>query len=179
MTGGYLNGSGYPDPTAYKAMNRMEDKVMEANRGEIWRYMVGDNERDGIVVGVSGEMYAVYHLIDDYYAGCVAVITLAGKRFIHPCKISYTLSRKLLDYVQDVSEDDMEEITDAMRQVFNLPEDTSYASDDGEDTQEEIDKLWAENQKLLDALKEAQIRERLMADQYNMLLDRMLGKANG
>ena len=32
------NGSGYTDPTAYKAMKKIleEDKMEEARRGEIW-----------------------------------------------------------------------------------------------------------------------------------------------
>lgn len=46
--GGYLNGSGYPDPTAYRAIKRMEDKEMEARSGELWRYAAEqDSKRAG------------------------------------------------------------------------------------------------------------------------------------
>ena len=174
--GGYLNGSGYPDPTAYKAIQRMEDKSMsmDVNRGEIWKYMAGENERDGIVVGYDNVTVAVYPLLDIDLGGCIEIVTREGIKYIHPLRMAYTTRKKLVDYLQDVPEDTMHEIKTAISAGLGLtlaePSRTATVLDDG--ARDEAERLKAENQRLQSELIESTVRAKVMTEQYDTLLER-------
>lgn len=100
----FRNGSGYADPTAYKAMITMEEKNMEVRPYEIWRYTVGENEKIGVVMAHYDAVIAVMPLFEKSFLGCVQVSTLQGPRYVHPIKMTYVLESRLVEYVQDVPE---------------------------------------------------------------------------
>lgn len=181
--GGYLNGSGYPDPTAYRAIKRMEDKSMsmDVNRGEIWKYMAGENERDGIVVGYDNVTVAVYPLLDIDLGGCIEIVTRAGIKYIHPLRMAYTTRKKLIDYLQDVPSDAMEYIDSAMCSELGLSVNTeeykksepAHSSEEYEDALNDIARLKLENQQMKESLIEYTVKSRVMTEQYSALLDRL------
>lgn len=172
--GGYLNGSGYPDPTAYKAIKETEDKEMEARSGELWRYAAGEVEREGVVVGTDGIVVTVLPLLDICFDGSIEITTSAGIKYVQPLRLAYTTEKKLLDYLRDVQEDTMREIKTAISVGLGLtlaePSRTANVPDDG--AREEAEKLEAENQRLQSELIESTVRAKIMTEQYNTLLER-------
>ena len=172
--GGYLNGSGYPDPTAYKAIKETEGKEMEARSGELWRYAAGTVEREGIVVGTDGIVVTLLPLLDICYDGAVEVVTSEGVKYVQPLRLSYTTEKKLLDYLRDVPEDTMCEIKTAISAGLGLtlaePSSPATVPDNG--ARDEVEKLKAEKQKLQSELIESTVRAKVMTEQYNTLLER-------
>lgn len=171
--GGYLNGSGYPDPTAYKAIKRMEEKEMEARSGELWRYTAGTVEREGVVVGTDGVVVTLLPLLDICFDGAIEIMTSAGIKYVQPLRLSYTTEKKLLDYLRDVPEDTMREIKTAISAGLGL----TLAEPSRPDTPdygawEEVEKLKAEKQELQSELIESTVRAKVMTEQYNTLLER-------
>lgn len=147
---------------------------MNVNRGEIWKYMAGENEREGIVVGYDNVTVAVYPLLDIDLGGCIEIVSRAGIKYIHPLRMAYTTGKKLIDYVQDVPSDTMEYIDSAMCAWLGLtlaePSRTANVPDDG--ARDEAEKLEAENQRLQSELIESTVRAKVMTEQYNTLLER-------
>jgi hypothetical protein len=175
MTGGeYLNGSGYPDPTAYRAIKRMEDKSMNVNRGEIWKYMAGENEREGIVVGTDGIVVTVLPLLDICFDGSIEITTSAGIKYVQPLRLTYTTEKKMLDYLRDVPEGTMLEIKTAISAGLGLtlaePSRTDTVPDYG--ARDEVERLKSENQRLQSELIESTVRAKVMTEQYNTLIER-------
>lgn len=173
--GGYLNGSGYPDPTAYKAMKETEEKEMEARSGELWRYVAGTVEREGVVVGTDDVVVTVLPLLDIYFDGSIEITTSAGIKYVQPLRLTYTTDKKLLDYLRDVPDDTMREIKAAIRAGLGLtPAEPSRAEttvpDDG--ARDEMERLKADNQRLQSELIESTVRAKVMTEQYNTLLER-------
>lgn len=176
MTGvGYLNGSGYPDPTAYEAIKRTEEKEMEARSGELWRYTAGTVEREGVVVGTDGIVVTLLPLLDICYDGAVEIVTSEGVKYVQPLRLTYTTEKKLLDYLRDVPEDTMCEIKTAISAGLGLtlaePSRTETTALDA-GTWEELESLKAEKQKLQSELIESTVRAKVMTEQYNTLLER-------
>ena len=172
--GGYLNGSGYPDPTAYKAIKRTEEKEMEARSGELWRYTAGTVEREGVVVGTDGIVVTLLPLLDICYDGAVEIVTSEGVKYVQPLRLTYTTQKKLLDYLRDVPEDTMCEIKTAISEGLGLtlaePSRPDTVPDYG--AWEEVESLKAEKQKLQSELIESTVRAKVMTEQYNTLLER-------
>lgn len=172
--GGYLNGSGYPDPTAYKAIKETEGKEMEARSGELWRYAAGEVEREGVVVGTDGITVTLLPLLNICYDGAVEVVTSEGVKYVQPLRLTYTTQKKLLDYLRDVPEDTMCEIKTAISEGLGLtlaePSRPDTVPDYG--AWEEVESLKAEKQKLQSELIESTVRAKVMTEQYNTLLER-------
>lgn len=172
--GGYLNGSGYPDPTAYKAMKETEEKEMEARSGELWRYAAGTVEREGVVVGTDDIVVTLLPLLDICYDGAVEVATSEGVKYVQPLRLSYTTQKKLVDYLRDVPEDTMREIKTAISAGLGLtlaePSSTATVPDNG--ARDEVEKLKAEKWELQSELIESTVRAKVMTEQYNTLLER-------
>ena len=171
---GYLNGSGYPDPTAYKEIKETEDKEMEARSGELWRYAAGEVEREGVVVGTDGFVVTVLPLLNICFDESIEITTSTGIKYVQPLRLTYTTEKKLLDYVRDVPEDTMREIKTAISAWLGLtlaePSRTANVPDDG--ARDEAEKLEAENQRLKSELIESTVRAKVMTEQYNTLLER-------
>ena len=172
--GGYLNGSGYPDPTAYKAIKRMEEKEMEARNGELWRYAAGEVEREGVVVGTDGVVVTILPLLDICFDGAIEITTSAGVKYVQPLRLSYTTQKKLVDYLRDVPEDTMREIKKAISSGLGItlaePSRQDKAPDYG--AWDEVEKLKAEKQELQSELIESTVRAKVMTEQYTTLLER-------
>ena len=174
MTGGYLNGSGYPDPTAYKAIKETEEKEMEARSGELWRYAAGTVEREGVVVGTDGVVVTVLPLLDICFDWSIKITTSTGIKYVQPLRLTYTTDKKLLYYLRDMPEDTMREIKTAISAGLGLtlaePSKPDTVPDYG--AWEEVEKLKAEKQELQSELIESTVRAKVMTEQYNTLLER-------
>lgn len=173
--GGYLNGSGYPDPTAYRAIKETEEKEMEARSGELWRYAAGTFEREGVVVGTDGVVVTILPLLDICFDESIEITTSAGIKYVQPLRLTYTTEKKLLDYLRDVPEDTMCEIKAAISSGLGLTLSEpsrveTTVPDDG--AQDEVENLKEENQMLQSELIESRLIVKVMTKQYDMLLER-------
>nr|DAV78358.1 MAG TPA: endoribonuclease [Caudoviricetes sp.] len=171
--GGYLNGSGYPDPTAYKAIKETEEKEMEARSGELWRYAAGTTEREGVVVGTDGFVVTILPLSDICFYGSIEITTSAGTKYVQPLRLTYTTKKNLLDHLRDVPEDTMREIKTAISAGLGLTAEPSrIATVPDDEARDEVERLKTENQRLQSELIESTVRAKVMTEQYNTLLER-------
>ena len=79
----FRNGSGYADPTAYKALSNIErDKNMEFKRGEIFEYAVKDDIKKAVVVSADfrkkDHMLSIIVLTDEPKGSVCVPITTGG-----------------------------------------------------------------------------------------------------
>ena len=125
----FRNGSGYADPTAYKAMITMEEKIMEVRPYEIWRYTVGGNERIGVVASQFDRTISVMPLFESDFLGSVEVTTLQGPRYAHPIRMNFVPQGKLIEYVQDVPEAAVNDIMNLFHECYSeiIPETDDHA----------------------------------------------------
>lgn len=126
----YRNGSGYADPTAYRAMITMEENSMETKPFEVWKYEISTGEKMGIVMAQEGNIISILPLFDRPFAGGIEITTVQGVRFVHPIRMAHVGESKLISYVQDVPEDSVNDIMNIFSEVYsnviwtaNLPED--------------------------------------------------------
>ena len=125
----FRNGSGYADPTAYRAMITMEEKIMEVRPYEIWRYTVGENEKIGVAMAHYDAVVAMMPLFEKSFLGSVEISTLQGPRYAHPVKMTYVLESRLVEYVQDVSEATANDIMNLFHECYSeiIPEADDHA----------------------------------------------------
>lgn len=123
------NGSGYADPTAYRAMITMEEKSMEVRPYEIWRYIVGENERIGVVASQFDRTISVMPLYENDFSGSVEVTTIQGPRYAHPIRMNFVPQSKLIEYVQDVPEAAVNDIMNLFYECYSgiIPETDDHA----------------------------------------------------
>lgn len=147
---------------------------MNVNIGEIWKYMAGEVEREGVVLGTDGVAVTILPLLNICYDGAVEVVTSEGVKYVQPLRLSYTTGKKLLDYLRDVPEDTMCEIKTAISAGLGLtlaePSSPATVLDNG--AWDEVERLKAENQRLQSELIESTVRAKVMTEQYNTLLER-------
>lgn len=115
----YRNGSGYADPTAYRAMITMEEKNMETKPFEVWKYEISTGEKMGIVMAQEGNIISVLPLFDRPFAGGIEITTVQGVRFVHPIRMAHVGESKLISYVQDVPEDSVHDIMNIFSEVYS------------------------------------------------------------
>ena len=115
----FRNGSGYADPTAYRAMIMMEEKSMETKPFEIWKYEISTGEKMGIVMAQEGNIISVLPLFDRSFAGGIEITTVQGVRFVHPIRMAHVGESKLISYVQDVPEDSVNDIMNIFSDVYS------------------------------------------------------------
>lgn len=114
----FRNGSGYADPTAYRAMITMEEKNMETKPFEVWKYEISTGEKMGIVMAQEGNIISVLPLFDRPFAGGIEITTVQGVRFVHPIRMAHVGESKLISYVQDVPEDSVRDIAGGFCKIY-------------------------------------------------------------
>ena len=126
----FRNGSGYADPTAYKAMITMEEKNMEVRPYEIWKYTVNGNEKIGVAMAHYDAVVAMMPLFEKSFLGSVEIPTLHGPRYAHPVRMTYVLESRLVEYVQDVSESAVNDIMNLFHECYSeiIPEADIHAA---------------------------------------------------
>lgn len=116
----FRNGSGYVDPTAYKAMVNvnMEKKNMETKPFEIWKYEISTGEKMGIVMAQDRNIVSVLPLFEKPFADGIEITTVQGVRFVHPVRMAHVVESKLISYVQDVPEEAVRDIAGSFCKIY-------------------------------------------------------------
>ena len=112
------NGSGYYDPTAYKAMKRYEREEEEVEqkpkKGEIWEVEYGHETKMALVVASHGSYCTILSLVDDDREGRDVHINARGIKHTESGMVSYKFNVAFVEYVRTTTE---EEFADVMQKV--------------------------------------------------------------
>ncbi len=110
------NGSGYYDPTAYKALKNIEreEKEMEVRKGEIWEIEVGNQLRTAVVLATQGSYSIVLTFTDEPRERRTVQINAQGMKYTEPGMISYKFHDNFVKFIRLTKE---EEFADIMKQV--------------------------------------------------------------
>lgn len=121
------NGSGYHDPTAYKALSNIErDEDMDYKRGEIFEIEMNNrpDTKKALVVSAdfrSGENYLNVIVLTDEPKGNVNVpIVCEGKMYADCGMVSFITSNRLLRFIRKAREDEMNQIDEGIAKCLGL-----------------------------------------------------------
>ena len=119
------NGSGYYDPTAYKALKNYEREVnhMEYKRGEIYKYNTANGERDILIVS-SNERCEGYYLnalfLNDTASGNYVQIVCGDLRYVDCDKVSLVTASNMGEYIRTATEAEMLQVDNGIIDSLGL-----------------------------------------------------------
>ena len=190
------NGSGYYDPTAFKALKKIEraEKEMEVKKGEIWEVEFGSNLRTVLVIAAHGSYSTILTFCDEPRERRTVQLNAQGMKYTEPGMLTYKFNDGFNRFIRLATE---EEFADIIGQVecalgldLNAPIPLEvYESNEIKRLQMEVEDLKAKNLKLekgnthfasmaTDTNTTILKTERdLYKSQYESLLERVIAKA--
>ena len=160
------NGSGYYDPTAYKAIKNMErEENMEMKRGDIWEVqMANGNIAEFLVISATGKPGSVVTVVKLFDGGTIGEndvqIMCRGVKNA-PCDtISFSKKENFITYIRTLNDVEQAEVDAKLMKVLALgktpdPTETVENAVIG-DLNALVDKLNEENHRLLMELGDAE-----------------------
>lgn len=117
----HRNGSGYYDPTAYKAIKNIEreENEMEIRKGEIWEIEMGKQLRTAVVLAVHGSYSIVLSFNDEQRERRTVQINAQGMKYTEPGMISYKFNDSFVKFIRLTKD---EEFADILKQVADALE---------------------------------------------------------
>lgn len=155
------NQSGVKDETAYKAITNLRSggsafmSGYEINKGEIWE-VEGNGYGNKLVVVLSCyERYAATVMLQDQEPGSNAVPVRARSiMYADAGRLGYTFYDKMVDFVRALSEEEDQELRQAIGAALEIPEDEGRLDSMAADANREIDGLQYEIAQLRKEVKE-------------------------
>lgn len=129
----FRNGSGYADPTAYKAILNYQkgENIMEFNRGEIFEYSTNNGESKKALV-LSADFrkesrYISILVLQDEPKGMVNVpIRTAGGIMYADCGlVSFCTNERLGDYLRVATDEEMQQIDESVARCLGIEQKTA------------------------------------------------------
>lgn len=177
----FRNGSGYADPTAYKAILNYQkgENIMEFNRGEIFEYSTNNGESKKALV-LSADFrkesrYISILVLQDEPKGMVNVpIRTAGGIMYADCGlVSFCTNERLGDYLRVATEEEMQQIDESVARCLGIEQKTV------EVTPPPMTLLSAEEDANAEFFSEelatAKAEAKIFKDLYEKLLAKMIG----
>ena len=116
----WLNGSGYPDPTAYKAMKGMVD--MENRVGEVWKVNTHKGTKTELVVAEKYGAFALLEMFDELKDNTDLTVNVNGEDMhTNSIMMSYCFDSRFVDKVGTLSDDDFTMVLETIGRTFNVP----------------------------------------------------------
>ena len=190
------NGSGYYDPTAFKALKKIEraEKEMEVKKGEIWEVEFGNNIRTVLVLAAHGSYSTVLTFSDEPRERRTVQLNAQGMKYTEPGMITYKFNDGFNRFIRQTKEEEFADIIGqvecAMGLDLNAPIPLEvYESKEIKRLQMEVEELKAKNLNLekgnthfasmaTDTNTTILKTERdLYKSQYESLLERVIAKA--
>ena len=177
------NGSGYYDPTAYKALRNIEREAnrMEYKRGEIFKYNTTGGEREILIVS-SNERCEGYYLnalfLNDNASGNYVQIVCGDLRYADCDKVSLVTSTNMGEYIRTATESEMLQVDNGIIDSLGL-----VLSDETDTTEQLIEEKRKSNAKdvelkeLRKKLEERTIRLETERDIYKAWFEKLIEKA--
>lgn len=119
------NGSGYYDPTAYKALKNYEREAdhMEYKRGEIFKYNTSGGEREILIVS-SNERCEGYYLnalfLNDNASGNYVQVVCGDLRYVDCDKVSLVTAGNMGEYIRTATEAEMLQVDNGIIDSLGL-----------------------------------------------------------
>lgn len=113
------NGSGYVDPTAYKAI-KQEDKNEIVNNGEVWEITQNNGFKKYVVVLSAHKGYAtVLQLSEDNYGGYP--VNCKGVMYTDCGKLGYCFTDKFESYIRSLTDGEYQDLMANVAVKLGLP----------------------------------------------------------
>ena len=122
----FRNGSGYADPTAYKAfMNIERDEKMEFKRGEIYEYAVKDETKKALVISADFRkkdyFLSVIVLTDEPKGSvCVPITTGGGIMYADCGMVGFAQYDRFGCYLRTVQQAEMDQVDEGVAKCLGL-----------------------------------------------------------
>jgi len=122
----FRNGSGYADPTAYKAfMNIERDEKMEFKRGEIYEYAVKDETKKALVISADFRkkdyFLSVIVLTDEPKGSvCVPITTGGGIMYADCGMVGFAQYDRFGGYLRTVRQAEMDQVDEGVSKCLGL-----------------------------------------------------------
>ena len=191
------NGSGYYDPTAYKAMKNFENGGgSNMKRGEIWKIGFGRDEKLAVVLTVQDTFCNVLVLNEQSKNDNDVAIKAIGLKYTNPAMMSYAFKDNFREFVRLMRDEEKENLFLEIAKRIDFPasvQDEIYFENLVADKNEELEALKAELEKAKTRILNLQTEpfvvdarefednivvktERdLYKKQYELLLERLIG----
>lgn len=182
----FRNGSGYADPTAYKAILKYQkgESIMEFNRGEIFEYNTNNGESKKALV-LSADFrkesrYISILVLQDEPKGMVNVpIRTAGGIMYADCGlVSFCSNDRLGDYLRVATDEEMQQIDESVARCLGIESKTVEVEKIVEVTPPPMI-LPEANEGTVEIFSEelatAKAEAKIFKDLYEKLLEKMIG----
>lgn len=185
------NGSGYYDPTAYKAMKNFEiGGVTTMKRGEIWKIGFGRDEKLAVVITVQKTFCNVLVLNEQCKDESDIAIKAIGLKYTNPAMMSYAFKDNFHEFIRLMSDHEITEVIAKINERLDFPvsvTDEAYFEELLKDKNEEIEALKDRIEVLVEQNEEVNhsITERTVIEltverdlyktQYEKMLERLIG----
>ena len=119
------NGSGYYDPTAYKALKNYEREAnhMEYKRGEIFKYNMAGYEREILIVSSNERCWGYYLnalFLNENASGNYVQVVCGGPRYVDCDKVSLVTADKMGEYIRTATEAEMLQVDNGIIDSLGL-----------------------------------------------------------
>ena len=183
------NGSGYYDPTAFKALKRIEraEKDMEIRKGEIWEVEFGNNLRTVLVLAAHGSYSTILTFCDEPRERRTVQINAQGMKYTEPGMITYKFHDAFDKFIRLATDEEFVNIMDQVAGALGLETEVPFGIVESkvqrlqmelEDASAKILELEKGNTYFADTNTTILKTERdLYKSQYESLLERVIAKA--
>lgn len=196
------NGSGYYDPTAYKAIKSIEGiKDIMFRKGEIFEIDINGEIKSALVVSSNERAYDrwlnIIILIDERKGKDTVRIICKGQMYADCGRIQFMPSERLGNFIKSITDDELNDLNDALAKSLGLNvcnhcdrEDDSVEierlSANLQDAYKDITSITEENEELRkklafkqDNYSESAIKLGVERDLYKNLYEQLLEKMTG
>lgn len=116
----WLNGSGYPDPTAYKAMKGMVD--MENRVGEVWEVNTHKGTKTVLVVAEKNGAFALLDIKDSKTEFTdIEIVLNHSLWYSNSAMMRYCFANRFIEKYGAVSDEDFTKVLETIGRTFNVP----------------------------------------------------------
>lgn len=184
------NGSGYYDPTAYKAMKNYENGGvnMEINKGEVWEVEHGRYIKTAIVLAHHGSYCSVLLLEDEYRESINIQINARGIKYSESGFVQYKFTNAFITFVRKLTDEEFKDVCIKVAKSLDLEaeidvfDETILAEKDAEieALKAHIKVLVEQNAEVHHSITERTVIELtverdLYKAQYEKMLERLIG----
>ena len=122
------NGSGYYDPTAYKALKKIEreEKEMEVRKGEIWEIEAGNQLRTAVVLATHGSYSIVLTFTDEPRERRTVQINAQGMKYTEPGMISYKFHDNFVKFIRLTKDEEFGNIMDQVAGALGIENEVPF-----------------------------------------------------
>ena len=191
------NGSGYYDPTAYKALKNIEreEEEMEVRKGEIWEVEMGNNIRTVLVLAVHGSYSTVLTFSDEQRERRTVQMNAQGMKYTEPGMVTYKFHDAFDKFIRLTTDEEFGNIMDQVAGALGIETEVPFGIVESKEVQRlqmEITDMKRKNEKMfeernrllaeLDGLKreqpdamKAMIERDLYKSLYEQTFERLIG----